>query len=186
MRKAVLVVSLGLGFLIAASPAAAAPVTVGAGWTSFSWVATEPTGPFEFSSARPVVLQVTDAFCRGDRFELRDGGTVVGTTPSVPVFGCTDPNQVTDPVVAFQDPSYSHGRFVLGAGAHSITIREITGALGGGAGFLRVDTLPLPTSKEQCKTGGWQAFGVFKNQGDCVSFVATGGRNQPAGGGTGP
>jgi len=34
-----------------------------------------------------------------------------------------------------------------------------------------------PTSKEQCKHGGWKNFGgLFKNQGDCVSFVATGGR----------
>jgi hypothetical protein len=39
----------------------------------------------------------------------------------------------------------------------------------------------LPTTKEQCKHGGWRDFGVFKNQGDCVSFVATNGRNQPAG-----
>jgi hypothetical protein len=38
----------------------------------------------------------------------------------------------------------------------------------------------LPTSKDQCKNGGWQTFGVFKNQGDCVSFVATRGRNPPA------
>jgi hypothetical protein len=38
----------------------------------------------------------------------------------------------------------------------------------------------LPTSTSQCKNGGWQNFGVFKNQGDCVSFVATGGKNQPA------
>jgi len=36
---------------------------------------------------------------------------------------------------------------------------------------------PLPTSKSQCKAGGWQTFGVFKNQGDCVSFVASGGKN---------
>jgi hypothetical protein len=41
------------------------------------------------------------------------------------------------------------------------------------------DAPPLPTTKDQCKNGGWQTFGVFKNQGDCVSFVATGGRNQP-------
>jgi hypothetical protein len=34
---------------------------------------------------------------------------------------------------------------------------------------------------DDCKSGGWQEFGVFKNQGDCVSYVATGGRNQPAG-----
>jgi hypothetical protein len=41
---------------------------------------------------------------------------------------------------------------------------------------------PLPTSKDQCKHGGWRSYGVFKNQGDCVSFVATGGKNPPAGG----
>ncbi|MGH8958301.1 MAG: hypothetical protein ACRDVK_06465 [Acidimicrobiia bacterium] len=37
------------------------------------------------------------------------------------------------------------------------------------------------TSKDQCKQGGWVTFGVFKNQGDCVSFVATGGANPPDG-----
>jgi hypothetical protein len=41
------------------------------------------------------------------------------------------------------------------------------------------DALPFPTSKEQCTNGGWQTFGIFKNQGDCVSFVATGGKNPP-------
>jgi hypothetical protein len=44
------------------------------------------------------------------------------------------------------------------------------------------DAPALPVSKAQCKDGGWRAYGVFKNQGDCVSFVATGGKNQPAGG----
>ena len=39
----------------------------------------------------------------------------------------------------------------------------------------------LPTSAEQCKKDGWRAYGVFKNQGDCVSFVATRGKNPPAG-----
>ena len=42
-----------------------------------------------------------------------------------------------------------------------------------------VDAPPLPTSQDQCKNGGWQSFGVFKNQGDCVSFVASGGKNPP-------
>jgi hypothetical protein len=40
---------------------------------------------------------------------------------------------------------------------------------------------PGPTSKDECKHGGWRDFGVFKNQGDCVSFVATKGKNPPAG-----
>ena len=30
--------------------------------------------------------------------------------------------------------------------------------------------------KEQCKDGGWQAQG-FKNQGECVSYYASGGRS---------
>jgi hypothetical protein len=44
-----------------------------------------------------------------------------------------------------------------------------------------VDAPPLPTSSDQCKNGGWRNFPGFKNEGDCVSFVATGGRNQPSG-----
>lgn len=40
----------------------------------------------------------------------------------------------------------------------------------------------LPTKTEQCKKGGWENYnGLFKNQGDCVSYVATGGKNLPDG-----
>lgn len=39
-----------------------------------------------------------------------------------------------------------------------------------------------PVTKDECKKGGWQDFdGMFKNQGDCVSFVATDGRNPGSG-----
>jgi hypothetical protein len=45
----------------------------------------------------------------------------------------------------------------------------------------------LPTNKDECKDGGWATFvnvitgqKIFKNQGDCVSFVATKGKNPPA------
>jgi hypothetical protein len=41
------------------------------------------------------------------------------------------------------------------------------------------DALSLPVSKDQCKNGGWRSYPRFKNQGDCVSFVATGGKQQP-------
>ena len=40
--------------------------------------------------------------------------------------------------------------------------------------------LVIPFSMSDCKDGGWMDFGVFKNQGDCVSFVATKGKNPPA------
>jgi hypothetical protein len=56
-----------------------------------------------------------------------------------------------------------------------------------GLGFL-IDNLSLssgpelvgpPTSKDQCKNGGWKIFNnpTFKNQGDCVSYVAS--KNKP-------
>ena len=36
--------------------------------------------------------------------------------------------------------------------------------------------------EKQCRQSGWKSFGtLFKNQGDCVSFAATGGKNPPAG-----
>ena len=41
---------------------------------------------------------------------------------------------------------------------------------------------PVPTTADQCKKGGWQTLvdsqgNRFKNQGDCVSYVATAGKN---------
>jgi hypothetical protein len=48
--------------------------------------------------------------------------------------------------------------------------------------FQAIFSSPLPTSKAQCMNGGWKNFGTtFKNQGDCVSFVASGGKNPPGG-----
>jgi Concanavalin A-like lectin/glucanases superfamily/Kelch motif len=56
----------------------------------------------------------------------------------------------------------------------------------GSAGKCKGPVARVPTSTEQCKKGGWMnltddAGRPFKNQGDCVSFVATRGKN-PAGG----
>ena len=53
-----------------------------------------------------------------------------------------------------------------------------TEAIGNKIGRISV----VPTSKEQCKNGGWRTFPGFRNQGDCVAFVATHGRNHPTGG----
>lgn len=46
--------------------------------------------------------------------------------------------------------------------------------------------VPVATNKDQCKSGGWMNYAddegnSFKNQGDCVSYVATGGTNKGAG-----
>ena len=49
-----------------------------------------------------------------------------------------------------------------------------------------VPALPVATTKDQCKNGGWMGLtdadgNSFKNQGDCVSYVATQGKNLGAG-----
>ncbi len=36
-------------------------------------------------------------------------------------------------------------------------------------------------TKDDCMNGHWTQFGVFKNQGDCVSYIATHGRNPGSG-----
>lgn len=60
-------------------------------------------------------------------------------------------------------------------------------ALGASADIIAPPPSPLPTETDQCKDGGWETFTgtfeewLFKNQGDCVSFVATDGSNLPAG-----
>lgn len=50
---------------------------------------------------------------------------------------------------------------------------------GSGVGIAIASSRSFPTSKSQCKKGGWKTYGVFKNQGDCVSYVATKGKNPP-------
>jgi hypothetical protein len=64
-----------------------------------------------------------------------------------------------------------------------------TNSAGNATGFdedftssLTQPVLISPTSKDQCKNGGWQSIGtLFKNQGDCLSFVASDGKNPPSG-----
>jgi hypothetical protein len=47
-------------------------------------------------------------------------------------------------------------------------------------GVTQVPLVGPPTSKDQCKDGGWKSFNnpTFKNQGQCVSFVASHGEKQ--------
>ncbi len=42
---------------------------------------------------------------------------------------------------------------------------------------LTAPVLIAPTTKDQCKDGGWQNFPQFKNQGDCVSSVVSQSQN---------
>ena len=84
--------------------------------------------------------------------------------------------------------------FVSLYGTHPITgIQLVTDggwAVAGGIQTVQVDNVMINNTtytfeaetKDSCKKGGWQGFtsspGPFKNQGDCVCFSASGGKNE--------
>jgi hypothetical protein len=120
-------------------------ITVGSGWQGINWNGAAPVdstdNPFTFTLAQPGYLSVTDAFIDGDRFEVRDGATLIGTT-SVPL---NDGHSQADPNLTFQTGLFSWGQYPLAAGAHAINIRVIAEATGftSGTAFLRVDYAPF-------------------------------------------
>jgi hypothetical protein len=48
-----------------------------------------------------------------------------------------------------------------------------------GFAVQELNVICAPVTTAECKDGGWRDFGVFANQGDCVSYVVSGGRNEP-------
>ncbi len=77
--------------------------------------------------------------------------------------------------------SVSYTPTAVGSGTHTLMARYGGDALHDpSSGATTVTVRPaVPTSKDRCKQGGWRNYPQFKNQGDCVSFVATHGKNQP-------
>ena len=88
---------------------------------------------------------------------------------------------------------------LLKYGTHEVTGIQLVADSGwavGGTQVVQVDNVMIntttytfeevdPSDKERCKNGGWEDFtaapGPFKNQGDCVSFFASGGKNKGSG-----
>jgi hypothetical protein len=114
--------------------------------------------------------------------------------------GAGTPDAPTTAVVEFSDIRFGEVTVVVvdngGTATNSDTDRFAT-AIGPGCFAANPDLPPLvplhgyvvvfdapppaPTSKDQCANGGWRIFESFKNQGDCVSFVASKANNPPSG-----
>ena len=75
---------------------------------------------------------------------------------------------IVGPSGAFHDEGTTNGFFSTPFGIHEDFVSTLAEPISLG-----------PTSKDQCKHDGWQAYGTFKSQGDCVSYVATNGKNAP-------
>ena len=82
---------------------------------------------------------------------------------------CPSPGDTTDPAVAFEDPTYSHGTFALAAGSHSMGIVASTSPFGSGQAFYSVD----PMGAAHCTDGRWATFTspAFTSEADCLAFV---------------
>ncbi|MCU1485324.1 MAG: hypothetical protein JWN67_2070, partial [Actinomycetia bacterium] len=81
-------------------------------------------------------------------------------TSWVPVVGSVVKNTTDD-----LDGTDSGGRFTV---TLSTTSSPSVTAL---AGTVVAVAVERPTSKDDCKQGGWQRYGIFPNQGQCVSWV---------------
>jgi len=160
-RRVGLVALLGTVFvLVTASAAFAATVTV-----------TPASG----------TAAVGQTYCVTATVSAGHGGAFVFTAEPTNGSAAT-PNPSGDTVPAdsnnqaqFCFTSATPGDVLITAVARSFNIAEVP------YGTATVTFTGLPTDKDQCKHGGWQTFGVFKNEGDCVSFVTTGGKNPPGG-----
>ena len=86
----------------------------------------------------------------------------------------------------FQNTSFA-GFYADGGAAGVGIFRQDTNWSPNGTVSIKITAsapaLASPTSKDQCLKSGWATFNdpSFKNQGDCVSFVATGGKNTAQG-----
>ena len=122
------------------------PIVVGGGWSLFTWTTAAQSfnveGPFTFSSTGSTVVTVTDDFCPGDQFNVYDFGVLIGTTNAVP---SSNNCPSLTPDAALASPVYSHGRFTLGPGNHSITLQTIVNPFNTGGAYLRVDPTPPAT-----------------------------------------
>jgi len=130
-----------------------APATAGTGTTPSSGgnsiFADQPAWTFN----GPLVLTVTDAFNKGDSFDIFDFGAFAFATPLVSAVS----NATSDPSITVLDPTWSHASLAFGAGPHSITISPNASPFGGGAGYFRLD-VPEPAS---CALFGLGAVALF-------------------------
>lgn len=107
-----------------------------------------------------------------------------GTGAIVPVAGfvrVTDGGGADTGLDSFQPAMFTFGELfgppLPGPADCAVTIQPDEAWVNRTGDLIVTDAQPRPTSKAACKDGGWRTYGVFRNQGDCVSYVATGGRN---------
>lgn len=124
-------------------------------------------------------------------FELLVDGIVVDSHDFAGVPGTNDFSQC--PAYTTVRATLSASELPLTTGLHEIRIRITRpGTLSPTVAWrprqyvdnvlLTQLTAAMPTTRGECKNGGWRTYPVFKNQGACVSYVFSGKTTPPANG----
>lgn len=152
---------------------------VDGGWYPFQFgsVNTTAKDAFVFKTSGPSVLKITDNFCAGDAFYVFDNGVYIGRTSHVMANSCR--TNTTNPEVAWNDPSFSHGSFTLEPGMHKIQFTVAESPFMAGGANLRVDSslmgcpkqspsgfhviqsgVPFSAAEAACKTFGMELANI--------------------------
>jgi hypothetical protein len=91
---------------------------------------------------QPVWLTVTDCYCPGDRFQVFDNGKPIMVTTECPlVTPSCDVSYEDNAWSCLNNPDFCKGVVLLDAGHHNLTIATINSEVGGGAAFIRMDSI---------------------------------------------
>ena len=128
------------------APAFATAITAGSGWIDDTVTAVgspSANSPWTFTVAGPAVFSITDAFIKGDVYQLFDSSmTLLATSTFFAGGGVQADGSAFG--VDWTDPGFSHLAFMVGPGSYSFVI-EGDGAGGLPAGFgLRLDDIGIP------------------------------------------
>lgn len=171
LLKKIVITAIGTAAIGAgvASSAEAATLTVGETWSSFEfggegsiaydYSTGDTSWNFSIGLGKIGLLQVTDAFLKGDIFSVFNFGALLGQTSQV----LKEDSWVGDPNIAFTDPGFSSGTFKLGAGDHSISLLASVSPWGAGGAYFRVLEVDAPEEEvpEPVTILGTLAFGAM-------------------------
>ena len=140
------------------------------GTTSVTFTATDASGNSSSCSTSVTVVDTTPptiACPQNTTVVAGPGGTAVVTYSA----SATD---IAGPVTISFSPA-SGSTFAVGTTTVTATATDASGLQSSCSFTVTVAPL-LPTTAEECRNGGWTTFGIFKNQGECISFATSRGK----------
>jgi choice-of-anchor C domain-containing protein len=162
-------------------------------WIGTYWLAQDPAMSIDMSGAEAGTISQTFATTIGNTYTVsfflsgNPAGPPSVKTLDVSATGGTVANytyDVTGNDLATMNWTAAEYSFLATSASTTLSFISTTAGVFGPAIDNVVVTETVPT-KDDCKQGGWQtmidtAGNAFKNQGDCVSFFATKGKNPGA------